>query len=151
MEGSGARVIADGVPVALLGEIDPRAAHGLKLKQTVFIAEIYLHALYKAGLRRMQHRRLPRTPSVHRDFSLFVPEGIPFAEVRAAVGHTQHLVQVAPVEVFRGKQVPDGYYSLLLRATWQKDAESLTDEEVNRYAHTISKNLEKKLGVKQRV
>jgi phenylalanyl-tRNA synthetase beta subunit len=58
-------------------------------------------------------------------------------------------VELDPVEVFRVEQVPAGYYSLLLRARWQKEIDSLTDEEVNGYGNELVERL-KRLNIKQR-
>ena len=54
---------------------------------------------------------------------------------------------VEPVEVFRGKNVPEGSYSLLLRAWWQRLDESLTDEEVNEFAAELRSRLQSRLGI----
>ncbi len=148
--GRSARVVADGAVVAYLGELDPKLAVNRKLRQPVFIAEVRLDRLYKLGLRRPQHRALARVPAVYRDFSLLVPEGVAFEEVRAAVGRHPELTALEPVEIFRGEQVPEGHYSLLLRATWQRSAESFTDDEVNQRAEQVVQDLRKKLGVELR-
>jgi phenylalanyl-tRNA synthetase beta chain len=92
---------------------------------------------------------LPKVPAVHRDLSLLVPEGTPFARISSAVGKPEHLISIEPREIFRGKQVPAGRYSLLLRTVWQKSSESLTDEEVNAYTESVVKNLTG-LGIEQR-
>ncbi len=148
--GRSARAMADGVVAAYLGELDPKLAAGRKIRQPVFVAEIMLEHLYKLGLRRPQHRALPRVPPVYRDFSLLVPEGVTFEEVRTAVGLHPELTTLEPVEIFRGEQVPAGHYSLLLRAIWQRTAESFTDDEINQRAEQIVQDLQKKLGVELR-
>lgn len=143
-------VLADGALVAYFGELDPKRAAARKIRQPVFVAEIQLDRLYKLGLRRPQHRAVPRVPPVYRDFSLLVREGITFEEVRTAVGVHPELTALEPVEIFRGAQVPPGLYSLLLRATWQRATESFTDDEINRRAEQIVQDLRKKLGVELR-
>jgi phenylalanyl-tRNA synthetase beta chain len=148
--GRSAGVVADGVVVAFLGELDAKYAAARKIRQPVFVAELQLDRLYKLGLRRPQHRALPRVPPVNRDFSLLVPEGVAFDEVRAAVGPDPEMSALEPVEIFRGTQVPAGHYGLLLRATWQRAAESFTDDEINQRAEQIVQGLRKKLGVELR-
>jgi phenylalanyl-tRNA synthetase beta chain len=147
--GGSARVVADGHVIAHLGELDSATLAAQKIRQPVYLAEIFLNRLYGFGLRQPKHQPLPRVPGVHRDFSLLVPEGVRFAEVKAAIGRTEYLVELDPVEVFRGEQVPAGYYSLLLRARWQKEIESLTDDEVNGYGNELVQRL-KRLNIKQR-
>ena len=149
-QGRSARVVADGNVLGYLGEIDPLLARERKIRAPVCVAELFLGRMKEVGLRRLHHRTLPRVPAVDRDFSLLVPEGISFAEICAAIGQQAHLVRLEPAELFRGSQVPAGHYSLLLRASWQKPTESLTDEQVNAYASQIVARLSKKLGIEQR-
>ena len=54
------------------------------------------------------------------------------------------------MEIFRGGQVPAGKYSLLLRAVWQRDDASLTDEEVNGFARQIVETLRRELDAEPR-
>ena len=149
-QGRSARVMADGHLLGYLGELDPVLGGERKIREPLFVAELFLGSLQEVGLRRRHHRALPRVPAVDRDFSLLVPEGISFAEICAAIGQQAHLVKLEPAELFRGSQVPAGRYGLLLRASWQKPTESLTDEQVNVYAGQIVARLSKKLGVEQR-
>ena len=151
LAGHAARAADDGRVLAYFGEVDPKSLEGRKIRQPAFIAEIFLDPLKKDSLRRPHYQALPRVPAVHRDFSLFVPEGTAFQDIRAAVGEPEFLVTLEPREVFRGAQVPDGFYSLLLRAAWQKMTENLTDDEVNGYAERLLATLADKLKIRQRV
>ena len=148
--GRSARAVAESGVLAYLGEIDPEICEQRKIRQPVFLAEVYLDALYPAGLKRPQYRELSRVPAVERDFSLLVPEGIPFGEIRNAIGAMEHLVSVEPVEIFRGKQAAEGSYSLLLRATWQRSEASFTSEEIHGYTEALVGALEKKLRIQLR-
>ena len=145
-----ARLVLNGQAAGSLGELDPKLAEARKIRQPVYLAEIFLDPLWQAGLKQHKYQTLPKVPAVHRDLSLFVPDGVSFSEIRAAVGRQDHLRGLDPLEIFRGKQVPDGCYSLLLRAVWQKESESMTDEEVNQYAGHIVASLSKTLGIQQR-
>ncbi|HYM10742.1 MAG TPA: phenylalanine--tRNA ligase subunit beta [Bryobacterales bacterium] len=148
--GRAARAVADGRTVGRFGELHSELAAERKLRQPVFVAEIWLDRLYKLPLREPQFRPLPRQPAVDRDFSLLVPEGTAFDRIVAAIGQRQYLARIEPVEIFRGGQVPPGKISLLLRAAWQRDDASLTDEEVNEYAREIVETLRRELGAEQR-
>ncbi len=148
--GRSARAVADGAIVARFGEIHPEVAAERKLRQAVFAAEIWLDRLYRFPLREPQFRSLPRVPAVDRDFSLLLPEGVSFEQILQAVGQRDHLTCLQPLEVFRGGQIPAGKYSLLLRALWQRDEATLTDEEVNEYARQIVDTLKRQLGAEQR-
>ncbi|MCB9384088.1 MAG: phenylalanine--tRNA ligase subunit beta [Bryobacterales bacterium] len=149
--GRSARAVSERGALAYLGELDPAVCEQRKIRQPVFLAEVFLDTLVPAGLSRPQYRELPRVPAVERDFSLLVPEGIPFAEIRNAVGPMEHLVSLEPVEIFRGKQAADGFYSLLLRATWQRNEASFTSEEIHAYAEQLIGELGRKLSIQMRV
>ena len=127
--------------LAHFGEIDPGITAERKIRQAIWIAEVFLDPVYQQGLRLPAHRRLARVPAVSRDFSLLVPEGVAFERIVTAVGPMPDLVSLEPLEVFRGKNVPQGHYSMLLRASWQRLDESLTDEEVNTFAAELRSGL----------
>jgi len=145
-----ARALADGASVGRFGEIHPQLAAERKLRQPLFLGEFWLDALYRYPLREPRFRPLPRVPAVDRDLSLLLPEGTQFGQIVEALGRREHLVRLDPVEIFRGGQVPAGKYSLLLRAVWQRDDASLTDEQVNGYARQIVETLKKHFGAEQR-
>jgi phenylalanyl-tRNA synthetase beta chain len=148
--GRSARAVADGAPVARFGELHHECAAERKLRQPVWIAEIWLDRLYKFPLREPRFHALPRVPAVDRDFSLLLPEGTRFEQIVEAIGVRQYLVRLEPVEIFQGGQTPPGKMSLLLRAVWQRDDASLTDEQVNRFAQEIVQILRERLGADQR-
>ena len=133
--------------LAHFGEIDSEFTREEKIRQPVWVAEVFLDRVYEHGLRAPVHRRLARVPAVSRDFSLVVPENVAFEQIIDVVGPMADLVSLEPVEVFRGKNVPRGHYSLLLRASWQRLDESLTDEEVNSFAADLRSGLDADLGI----
>jgi phenylalanyl-tRNA synthetase beta chain len=148
--GHASAVRVGGDILAHFGELDPRIARERKIRMPVFVAEIFLDPVYKLGLRQPGHSQLPKVPAVSRDFSLLVPEGVRFESVAKAVGPMEALKSLEPVEVFRGKNLPPGCYSLLLRASWQRLDKSLTDDEVNAFADTLRSALETEVGIKAR-
>ena len=56
-----------------------------------------------------------------------------------------------PVEIFRGSQVPEGHYSLLLRLTLQSDQATLTEAVLEDRSAQIVKSLEQTLGARIRM
>ena len=146
-QGHAASARCDAGVLAHFGEIDPEITRGQKIRQPVWVAEIFLDEVYQRGLRAPAHRRLARVPAVSRDFSLLVPESVAFERIIDTVGPMADLISLEPLEVFRGQNVPRGHYSLLLRASWQRLDESLTDEEVNSFAAELRSGLHARLGI----
>jgi phenylalanyl-tRNA synthetase beta chain len=134
----------DGEVVAQFGQIDPEIAAGRKLKQDIFVAEVYLDRLFKRWLRAVRYEALPRYPAVERDFSSIFDEAVIFERIEKAVAGLglSELRSFVPVEIFRGSSIPAGKYSLLLRATFQSDERTLREDEVARWCGAIIKGLE---------
>ncbi len=130
--------------VAQFGQIHPEIAAGRKLKQDIFVAELYLDRLFKRGLRSVRYEALPRYPAVERDFSFIFDDAVEFAKIEKTVAGLglSELRSFVPVEIFRGGVVPGGKYSLLLRATFQSGERTLREDEVARWSGTIVKALE---------
>jgi phenylalanyl-tRNA synthetase beta chain len=149
--GRSARAVMDGAMVAQFGQIHPDVAAARKLKQDVFIAEIYLDRLYKHDLRAVRYEALPRFPAVERDFSFVFADAVEFEKIRQSVkglgiGELRGFV---PLEVFRGDKVGAGKYSILMRAKYQSGERTLRDDEVAAWAGQITKALERLGGVQR--
>lgn len=149
--GRSARALMDGALVAQFGQLHPDVAARRKLRQSVFVAELYVDRLYQQGLRVVRYQPLPRYPAVERDFSFVFDAAATFEQIqRAVIGlGLAELRSFVPVEIFRGGNVPAGRYSLLLRARFQSAERTLREEEVAQWSAQIIKALES-LGGKLR-
>jgi len=150
--GRSARAVMDGEMVAQFGQVHPETAARHKLRQDVFLAELYLDVLYKHGLRELHYEPLPKYPAVERDFSFIFADSVIFEQIQRAVGVLSTYIRAAlalselrsfvPVEIFRGGSVPAGSYSILLRVTFQSNDRTLRKEEVAEWSSQIIKALE---------
>ena len=149
--GRSALALMDGAVVAQFGQIHPDVAAARKLKQDVFIAELYLDRLYQHDLRQVRYEPLPRFPAVERDFSFVFDDGVEFEKIHQSVTALgiAELRSLVPVEVFRGEKVGAGKYSILLRAKFQSAERTLRDDEVAQWSDQIEKALETVGGVQR--
>jgi phenylalanyl-tRNA synthetase beta chain len=149
--GRSARAVMDGATVAQFGQIHPEVAAARKLKQDVFVAEIYLDRLYQHDLEAVRYEALPRFPAVERDFSFVFDDSVEFENIRKAVHELgiEELRSSVPVEIYRGDKVGAGKYSILMRAKLQSRERTLRDDEVAGWSGRITKALEE-LGGLQR-
>ncbi|HXJ45266.1 MAG TPA: phenylalanine--tRNA ligase subunit beta [Candidatus Dormibacteraeota bacterium] len=137
------------------GLLAKRVADKYKFRQDVFLAEIALGPLYCAYYGAKNARRyepLPRFPVVERDFSLLLTDGVQFANVTKtieALGITE-ITSIEAADLFRGKNVPAGKYSLMVRVTLQSKTTTLTDAQIAEYSAKIVAALEKNLGAQLR-
>src|ERR1700694_1746920 len=142
-------------PLGVAGQLARRVAERLKLRQDVFLAELDIDAFYDAvkiakNLRR--YEPLPRFPSVERDFSLLLADGTKFSDVTKTIQSLAigEIHSIEATDLFRGKNVPAGKYSLLVRVTFQSREATLTDAQIGDFSGRIVAGLEKQLGAQLR-
>jgi phenylalanyl-tRNA synthetase beta chain len=133
--------------LGVAGQLARRVAERLKLRQEVFLAELEVEPLYAAMQAAKTARRyepLPRFPGVERDFSLLLADGITFAQIAESIRSLgiSEIVSVEAVDLFRGKNVPAGKYSLLVRVTIQSRESTLTEGQINHFVGKIISILE---------
>jgi len=137
------------------GQLAKRVAEKFKFRQDVYLAEIVLGPLYCMYYGVKNNRRyepLPRFPAVERDFSLFLADGITFAEVKKSIQvlGISEIVSIEAADLFRGKNVPTGKFSLLVRVVFQSCEATLTEAQINAHSSSIVSALEKTLGASLR-
>jgi phenylalanyl-tRNA synthetase beta chain len=137
------------------GKIGRKRAELFKLRTDAFVADLALEPLLEAIDRTRASRRyepLPRFPAVERDFSLLLADGIKFSQVQEAIRALQipEVARVEAVDLFRGKNVPAGKYSLLVRVTFQSAQATFTDAQLTDFSARIVAALEKSLGASLR-
>ncbi len=127
-----ARVVVEGLTAGWFGQLHPDQASARKLKDVVFIGEIYLDRLYKLPLRKPVAREISRFQPVRRDFSLVLDDSIAWEVIDQAIAalHIPELVDWRAREVFRDKRLGAREYSLLLGTTFQAPDRTLRDEEL---------------------
>jgi phenylalanyl-tRNA synthetase beta chain len=137
------------------GQLARRVAEKLKLRQDVFLAELELAPAFAAMQAAKEARRympLPRFPAVERDFSLLLADGTQFSNVANAIRalNISEVDSIEATDLFRGKNVPAGKYSLLVRVTFQSREATLTDAQTADFSSRIVSTLEKQLGAQLR-
>jgi phenylalanyl-tRNA synthetase beta chain len=139
---------AGGQVIAEFGQIHPDVAASRKLKQEIYLAEIFLDRLLHFDLRVPRYEPLSKFPAVGRDFSFVFGDSVTFSQISFAV-HALNIAELqsfVPVEIFRGGAVPAGSYSILLRAEFQSPDRTLRDDEVAQWSAEIVKALEARGG-----
>ncbi|HMD08015.1 MAG TPA: phenylalanine--tRNA ligase subunit beta [Candidatus Acidoferrum sp.] len=141
--------------LGVAGQLTRRVAEKFKLRQDIFLAEIQLDPLYtqiRAAKEARRYEPLPRFPAVERDFSLLLADGTPFSDVVKTIRslNISEVTSIEAADLFRGKNVPAGKYSLLVRVTFQSRGATLTDAQTSDFSGKIISALEKQLGAQLR-
>jgi phenylalanyl-tRNA synthetase beta chain len=149
-----ARCVMDGTTIGYFGELHPDESARRKLRQPVFIGEIYLDRLFRYALRQAAVREISRYQPVRRDFSLVFPDAVHWEAIGSALAGLEitELQEYRPAEIFRdakGKAVPVDHYSMLVATMFQSPDRTLLDEELHSWSNRIVGVLES-LGGKLR-
>jgi len=133
------------------GQLAKRVAEKFKFRQDVFLAEIALgpfYCMYYGVKNNRRYEPLPRFPGVERDFSLFLADGVTFAQVQKTIQSLRiaEIVSIEAADLFRGKNVPAGKFSLLVRVVLQSREATLTEAQITEFSARIVSALEKQLG-----
>jgi phenylalanyl-tRNA synthetase beta chain len=154
--GRAARAVADGLTIAWFGQLNPAEAQQRKLRQSVYVGEIYLDRLYRLPLRQPIVQELSRYQSVERDFSFIFADAVSWQSIAEGLGnlHIAELTRFSPREIFRdpsgkGQALPAGHYSILIRVTFQALERTLREEELQSYSQAVTAALQS-LGGRQR-
>jgi phenylalanyl-tRNA synthetase beta chain len=150
--GRSARAVADGLTIAWFGQLNPAEAQQRKLRQSVYVGEIYLDRLYRLAIRQPIAPELSRFQPVERDFSFVFADAVRWQSIADALDnlHIAEFTRFAPREIFRATQtLPAGHYSLLIRITFQALERTLREEELQSYSQAVITALES-LGGRQR-
>jgi phenylalanyl-tRNA synthetase beta chain len=149
------RIAVQGGPLGEAGELTRRVADGLKLRQQVFLAELQLQPLYAAihaTKESSKYQAVPRFPGVERDFSLLLSDETKFSDVVSAIRSLsiQEIATIEAIDLFRGKNVPAGKYSLLVRVTFQSQEATLAEAQLIDFCTRVVAALERQLGAQLR-
>ncbi len=142
-------------PLGRAGQLSQRASERFKLRQDAFVAELELDPLckgYRAAREALRYKPLSRFPAVERDFSLVLADGTKFAAVAEAIRALgiAEISFIDAVDLFRGKNMPAGKFSLLVRVTFESHQGTLTEAQLTGFSSRIVAALEQKLGASLR-
>jgi phenylalanyl-tRNA synthetase beta chain len=150
--GRSARVLLDGDPIGLVGELHPRVAASLGIEGRVAVVELELEPLRLPASRALRLAEVPRFPPVRRDLAFVVPEEAPAGEVQhALVAAGGELLDRAMLfDVFRGDAIPDDHKSLAFALEFRAPDRTLTDEEVEPVVAAIVERARSEFGAQLR-
>lgn len=130
-----ARIAVEGISVGWFGQLHPRESAARKLKDHVFVGELYLDRLYKLPLRKPAVREISKFQAVRRDFSLILDKSISWKRIDDALAGLRipELVDWRVREVFSDSRLGTNEYSLLMGTTFQASDRTLREEELQSF------------------
>jgi phenylalanyl-tRNA synthetase beta chain len=127
----GARLLAAGRPVGVIGEIDPQVLGAHDIEGRVGWVEVDLGALLAAPRRPALYRPVSRFPSADIDLAFVVDEGVPAATVERTLARAAGdvLERIELFDVFRSPSI-EGARSLAWRLRFSALDHTLTEDEL---------------------
>jgi len=143
--------LSGGPIIGAAGQLASQVADRFKLRQNVFLAEWALDPFLIACVKARAERRykpISRFPAVERDFSLILRDGTSFASVRDAILALgiEEMISVEAIDLFRGRNIAPGKFSLLVRVTFQSQQGTLTEPALSDFSSRIVSALETTLS-----
>ena len=128
----GARVVAGGTSVGVVGELDPAVLEAFALDERVATFEIDLGFLLDQPHGETAYRLVSRYPTSDIDLAFVVPDTVAAGDVEATLALVagEALVMLRLFDVYRGDQVEEGRRSLAFTLRLQSADHTLTDAEV---------------------
>ena len=140
------RIVVKGKEVGIFGEIHPDVINNYRIPEKVNLFEIDFENLVSHVPTSISYRALPKYPSVQRDLSLVVREEVLSSEIIKEINsvNSKLIKKIILFDIFKGKQIGEGYKSLAYSVIFQSEKHTLTDQEVE----NIFKKIKEKLIVK---
>ncbi len=125
--GCSADLMIDGARIGWIGSIRNDILKAYEIEQTIYCAELRFDIILKKGNLTLQYKPIPRYPQTTRDFSFYVDDRVPIAQlVQKIKAISPLIVSVGIFDMFRKEM-----RSVSIRVVFQSYEETLTDERVN--------------------
>jgi len=146
------KIIMGGEEVGIFGEIHPEVINNYRIPGKVNFFEIDFENLLPNVPSDIKYSVLPKYPSVQRDLAMIIKEEILSADIIKTINSIDEklIKKVTLFDIFKGKQIGDGYKSLAYSVVFQAEDRTLTDQEVGNTFKKIREKLMVKFDAKIR-
>lgn len=147
-----AKISIDGSELGFAGEVHPQIAENYSIGTKAYVAVINMDMLAANASFDKTFKALPKFPASQRDIAMLVSDNVIVKDIediiKAKGGKLLENVQL--FDVYKGKQIADGFKSVAYNITFRAPDRTLTDDEVNAPMSKIISELESKLGAQLR-
>lgn len=150
--GQSAVLTRDGEEIARFGSLHPRVASLYKFRQPVFVGELEFGKLLALTPDQVRYNALPRFPAASRDVSALVPDTAMWGDIETAVRDLgiSEIESVRIFDMYKGKEMREGFHSLAFRVIYRAEGRTLKDEEVAGMHERVRALLENRFGAQMR-
>ncbi|WZL74505.1 phenylalanine--tRNA ligase subunit beta [Clostridiaceae bacterium 35-E11] len=131
-----------------IGEVHPDVAEHYDINTRVYIGEIDFNIIMQIAQMDRTYKPLPKYPAMTRDIALIVEDDVYVKQIEDVIWENggKILESVKLFDVYKGKQIPEGYKSVAYSLVYRALDRTLTDEEVSNVHNKIIEALGEQVG-----
>jgi len=147
-----ANIIINNKNIGILGKVHPSVCESFDLDCETYIAEIKLNDMFENTGNEIVYKEVPKFPSSTRDLALIVDDKINAKNIIDSINNADidYLQDIKVFDLYKGKNIEDGKYSIAVELTFNKIHSTLTDEEIENSVEEILKSLKNECNAKIR-
>lgn len=141
-----------GKELGYIGEVHPTVLEGYNIQERAYIAVIDMSILVKNSNLAHSYNQITKYPAVNRDIAFLVKDEIMIQEIENILKQRggKILESYNLFDVYKGKQIEDGYKSIAYSLVFRSNDHTLKDDEINKAMDKIVNGLEYELKAKLR-
>jgi len=134
--------------LGVFGEAHPDVAENYGIDTRVYLAEIDFNAAMQLARMDKTYKSLAKYPAITRDIALVVKDEIYVKQIEDIIWtNGQELLEsVELFDVYKGKQIQEGFKSVAYTLTYRAEDRTLTDEELACVHGKVVQELKEKLS-----
>ena len=135
-----------------LGEVHPLVLENFDLVERAYIADLDYNILLQLAREDKKYQSVPKFPAIERDIAILVKDEITSLQIETIVKDVAGtlLESVKMFDMYKGKQIVEGYKSVAYELVFRSPDRTLVDEEVTKIFDKVLKALETQLGAQLR-
>ena len=143
-----ASIIYENHILGVFGEVHPDVCESYGIDTRVYLGEMDFNIIMQLTRMDKVYKGLAKFPAITRDIAMVVKDEIYVKQIEDIIKENgQNLLEsVELFDVYKGKQIMEGYKSVAYTLTYRAEDRTLTDEELLGIHGKILEELNKKLG-----
>ncbi len=135
-----------------MGEIHPLVQEEYSLGTRTYVADLDFNLIMQLSRESRLFKAIPRYPAIERDIAVLVKDETTSFQIEQLVKSSAGdlLESVVMFDMYKGRQIPEGYKSVAYALVFRSEERTLEDEVVNKIFSKILKALEDELNAQLR-
>lgn len=151
-KGRCATISWNGHVLGTLGEVHPMVLENFGLNERAYVADLDYNILIQVAKEDKKYKAVPKYPAIERDIAVLVKDETTSYQIEKIVKETAGplLESVKMFDMYKGKQIEEGYKSVAYELVFRAEDRTLTDDEVGKIFNKVLKMLEAEIGAQLR-